>query len=352
MWVLARVAPRGIVPDRERSRQRRVTVVVATRELPAAIEARVRNVLDTEHPSEFLDVVVALDADGARATPADVANIDARVRALMGDPPGGKAAALNAGVRQAQGEILVMADTAQRFTRRTIPELVAALEDARFGAVSGALSLGGGEGAASPAHWYWALEKWLRYNEAIVHSSIGVTGAVYAVRRALWPVIPPGTLLDDVFVPMSVVLAGHRVGFVYSATAEDMRSFDAKAEGVRKERTLTGVLQLTRMLPDILSTRNPTAVQFVLHKLARLATPLLLMVMLVALTGWIALLAVQYPVPVAISAGSAVALAVVIPPLRRMVASGLRWGLSIQRATMGAVINGIRGRWRVWQKPG
>ncbi|MEQ1693852.1 MAG: glycosyltransferase, partial [Gemmatimonas sp.] len=212
VWGLALVIRRPIRPDYERARSRRVSVVLATREHAAIIEARVSNLLDTEHPSSLIDVIVALDAEGARATRESLGHLDPRVHAVGGDAPGGKAATLNAGVRAAAGDVLIMADSAQRFDRRTIPELVACLEDERFAAVSGALSLGD-RGGRSPVHAYWRMEKWLRYNESLLHSSIGVTGAVYATRRTAWPVIPPGTLLDDVFVPMSLVLAGHRVGF-------------------------------------------------------------------------------------------------------------------------------------------
>ena len=42
-------------------------------------------------------------------------------------------------------------------------------------------------------------------------STLGATGAIYAVRRALWRPLPADTLLDDVLAPMRVVLAGYRV---------------------------------------------------------------------------------------------------------------------------------------------
>jgi hypothetical protein len=47
------------------------------------------------------------------------------VTVVAGDAAGGKAANLNAAVRQAHNELLVFADTAQRFQADAIPALVA-----------------------------------------------------------------------------------------------------------------------------------------------------------------------------------------------------------------------------------
>jgi poly-beta-1,6-N-acetyl-D-glucosamine synthase len=348
IWLLAKVAAKPNAPNRTAAATRRVSVVLATRDGPDAIKARVANLFETAHPRDLLEIIVALDAEGSKSTPEMLATFDARVRVVIGDLPGGKASTLNAGVRAATGEVLVMADTAQRFDAQTIPELVAALEDERFGAVSGALELGR-DGGTSPVDLYWRLEKWLRYNESLIHSSAGVTGAVYATRRALWAELPAGTLLDDVYVPMSLVLRGHRVAFSYAAKARDVRTFDSKAEGARKTRTLTGVMQLLGLLPAIKSSANPILAQFVMHKLARLTTPLWLLLAASGVAGITSLLAIQYPSVVAMSLGALLAVLLAIPPLRRRALQMLVWGYSLQVATAKAVLNGLRGSWSVWQ---
>ncbi|MEO7998992.1 MAG: hypothetical protein ABI852_16185, partial [Gemmatimonadaceae bacterium] len=173
--------------------------------------------------------------------------------------------------------------------------------------------------------------------------------AVYATRRALWPVVPAGTLLDDVFVPMSLVLSGHRVGFTYAARAFDVRTFDSKNEGVRKTRTLTGVLQLRELLPGLMSVRrNPIYLQFVAHKLLRLLTPIFA-VTLVASFAWLGVLWLLHATSTErwILAGVVLAL-FVIPATRRRILALARWMVSLQVATMRAVVNGLTGRWGVW----
>jgi hypothetical protein len=195
------------------------------------------------------------------------------------------------------------------------------------------------------------MEKWLRANEARIHSSVGVTGAVYATRRALWPVIPDGTLLDDVYVPMSLVLRGHRVGFTYAARATDVRAFDAASEGGRKTRTLTGVLQLRHVLPDILSPlRNPIWAQFVAHKLLRLATPLLLAVGTSSAFVLGVMLFVRATPRVQLIVLVSLIVPLLLPPVRRLVLGLARWMFAMQAATTRATMNGVRQRWQVWTR--
>ncbi len=349
IWLIAKVVGQPIVPDSSFGESRYVSVVIASRDGADAVAARVENVLDTAHPPELLEVIVAQDLASSKATPVFLGSQDQRVRIVIGDAPGGKASTLNAGVRAATGEILVMADVAQRFDSETIPQLVAALADERFGAVSGALNLGR-DGRASPVNLYWQMEKWLRSNESLIHSSVGVTGAVYATRRALWLDLPAGTLLDDVYVPMSLVLRGHRVGFTYAAKARDVRTFESKTEGARKTRTLTGVIQLLGLLPEIKTSSNPVRLQFTMHKLARLSTPLWVALLVLAAMCNLALLALRSPLPALLFSLSAIMTFVVIPPLRRTGVYFARWFYSIQLAMLRAIGNGARGNWSVWKE--
>lgn len=349
VWSAAQIFGRPIRPDHAAALNRTVSVILATRDDVSVLTARIANLIETDHPANQLQMVVALDADGAQATAESLTRIDARVLVVRGDIAGGKAATLNAGVRAATGAVLVMADAQQRFDRRTIPELVAALEDQRFGAVSGALSLGGSN--SSPVHRYWVLEKWLRYNESKLHSSVGVTGAVYATRRVLWPIIPDETLLDDVFVPMSLVMRGQRVGFTYAARAWDVRAFDAAAEAARKTRTLTGVLQLRQKLPGLMSPRrNPIWAQFVAHKLLRLTTPVFVVTGVVSTLLLAVVLFARAQAQTQLLVATALVLLLLIPRVRHSVIGTMRWIFAMQRATTRATVNGMRARWQVWSR--
>jgi cellulose synthase/poly-beta-1,6-N-acetylglucosamine synthase-like glycosyltransferase len=200
-------------------------------------------------------------------------------------PAAGKANALNAAVLRATHPILVFADARQRFAPDAIRRLVAHFDDPLIGAVSGELVLDcedtvaavEGETASTIAEGvgaYWKYEKWLRRREAEVSSTVGVTGAIYAMRRYLWQCLPTDTLLDDVLGPMRLVLRGYRVTFEPAARAYDEAAPDASHEFRRKTRTLAGNFQLLVHEPRVLVPgMNPVWVQFVSHKIARLLVP-------------------------------------------------------------------------------
>src|SRR5205814_2287338 len=148
---------------------------------------------------------------------------------------------------------------------------------------------------------------WLRRCEAQVHSCVGVTGAVYAMRRKLWSPLPAGLINDDVYIPMRMVLAGYRIAFADDAHAVETRRPTAQQEYTRKLRTLTGVLQLCAWLPELLVPhRNPIWPQFVIHKLLRLLTPYCLLGIAVWILVNARTLLTPYTAPVLLlSAGAA-----------------------------------------------
>jgi cellulose synthase/poly-beta-1,6-N-acetylglucosamine synthase-like glycosyltransferase len=105
----------------------------------------------------------------------------------------GKPAVVNALVPLVRGEIVVFADARQRFEPQTVRQLVANFADPHVGAASGELVITAGDGTAPAGHGaalYWRYEKAIRSAEGRVDSTIGATGAIYAIRRALFEPIP------------------------------------------------------------------------------------------------------------------------------------------------------------------
>ena len=130
---------------------------------------------------------------------------------------------------------------------------------------------------------YWRYEKWLRKQESAIWSTLGATGAIYAMRRSLWQPLPPSTLLDDVLAPMRVVLAGLRVVFDDRAKAYDRVEQDAASERRRKVRTLAGNYQILTLEPALLDPlRNRVWLQYFSHKLGRLIVPYAMALLFVA----------------------------------------------------------------------
>jgi cellulose synthase/poly-beta-1,6-N-acetylglucosamine synthase-like glycosyltransferase len=207
------------------------------------------------------------------------------VRLLSLPGPRGKPAALNQAVPLTSGEILVLTDARQSIAPDAIRALIDDLADPGIGAVSCELHLSAREGTekASGVSAYWRYEKFIRHTESLADSSVGATGALYALRRNLFRPLDPRTVLDDVAIPMDVVLSGHRVVFEPRAKAFDHIHGKPGRELQRKIRTLAGNLQLVRLKPELLSPRrNRIWWQFVSHKLTRLLVPAALVLLFAA----------------------------------------------------------------------
>jgi biofilm PGA synthesis N-glycosyltransferase PgaC len=261
---------------RKRYHEPAVSLIVAMHNEAGNVASKMNNCRDLDYPPGKLQVIVSLDAptDGTDALLECYAREGVEV--LSSSVRRGKAVALNAAVARATGEILVFADARQRFEPNAIRELVANFADESVGAVSGELILLDDQGQESRdgAGAYWSYEKSLRAMESDIHSVPGATGAISALRRSLFFPLRPGTLLDDVVLPMRVVLAGYRSILDPRARAYDFVEESAEREFGRKRRTLAGNYQLLAEMPELLAPwRNPILVQFISHKVGRLLIP-------------------------------------------------------------------------------
>ena len=263
-----------------------LTVVIAAFNEERRIGARVADVLAQDYPHERLRVVVVSDGSRDGTARAAAASGDARVRVIELAANAGKAVALDAALATIDDGIVVFADARQRYAPGTLRRLVVPFRDASVGGVSGELAFVETDGADAPAAslgLYWRMETALRRHEARLGTLHGVSGAIHALRRSRWVAPPPGTILDDVWIPMQVVLRGERVWLERDAVAWDIASATGAEEFRRKLRTLAGNWQLVARLPAVaLPWRNPAFFAWFSHKFLRLLVPWALLAMLLS----------------------------------------------------------------------
>lgn len=281
--VLGRVFPRPIAREHPPVPPSVSVVLVAFNEA-SRIRSRIENLLSSNYPPEQLEIIVVTDGS-EDDTPQIVGEYSARsVRLVKRENRLGKAACLNAGVPEAKGKIVVFCDARQRFDVATIPALVANFSDPRLGAVSGELSIeSSSSSVGGGVDLYWKLEKFIRESESRFSSVIGATGAVYAIRHALFSPIPEDTLLDDVVIPMQIAMKGHRVGFDTAAPAFDPQTTDPASEKRRKKRTLAGNYQMMFRHPGwLMPWRTGLWWQILSHKYSRVTAPAFMLAMFIA----------------------------------------------------------------------
>lgn len=262
-----------------------VSVLLAVRDEADRLATRLENLLQQDYPEDRLRVLILCNGctDGTDALAERLARKHpGRVRSVTIVGEGGKAEALNRGAELARGDLLVFADARQRFEADAIRRLAAAFSDPEIGAASGRLVIDATDvPAVSGVRAYWGFETRLRQAESLTGSTVGVTGAIYAMRRELFEELPGRLILDDLYLPLGVVRAGYRVVLVPEAVARDRPSKDLRTEFARKLRTLAGNLQLVRMDHRVLSPRaNPVLWRYLSHKVLRVFVPLLVLLLI------------------------------------------------------------------------
>jgi cellulose synthase/poly-beta-1,6-N-acetylglucosamine synthase-like glycosyltransferase len=236
------------------------------------IESKLDSLLGSEYPPEMIRILVVSDGSTDATNDLVARYSDARVN-LIALPPGGKATAVNRGIELASGEIIVLTDVRQQFDREALSHLVSCFADPEVGVVTGELLIR--EGLSKEEFntgLYWRYEKWIRKNLNRIDAMLGATGSIYAIRRELAAPMPPNTLLDDVYVPFSVVSKGYRIYFDDQARAYDLPT-SLHSEFWRKVRTQAGVYQITFSFPNLLWPGNPRCIHWVSHKIGRLLLP-------------------------------------------------------------------------------
>lgn len=267
-----------------------VSVIIAAHDEARHIDAKLDNCLELDYPPRKLEVVVSLDGptDGTDEIVRRRAARDSRIKVCASPERRGKAAALNRAFLHATNEVLLFTDARQRLEPDVARTLVESLADPEVGSVSGELLLLDEQGreAGESVGLYWRYEKTLRRMESDLHSMLGATGALYAVRRRDVAPIPEQTILDDMMIPLRTVLAGKRAVFEPRARAYD-RVSPPEWEYRRKVRTLAGNYQLLQLMPELLHPgRNPVFTQLVSHKVGRLVVPWCLLALYLS-SAWV-----------------------------------------------------------------
>ncbi len=276
--MLAKIFPNPVnknefIPD--------VTIVFSVFNEKLNIAKKIENCMSLDYPKDKIHLLIASDGSTdntcsiIRAMQKSYKNIEY----LEFLEQRGKSSCINDAICAVTTEYIVLTDVRQEFKKSALKKLLSNFADARVGAVGGELQFKEDESNeySKGIDIYWKYEKFIRKNESLISSSIGVSGAIYAIKKKYYQPIPENCILDDVFIPMNIVLNKRRVVFEPNAVALDVPSNDADREKKRKSRTIAGNYQLIQLAPQLLNPfKNPVFVQFISHKLLRLIMPLCL----------------------------------------------------------------------------
>lgn len=282
VWILSKRRP----SDEAECLESPVSVVIVAYNEAARLTRKIDSILAADGSLAVVEIIVASDGSTDDTCQLLQDHRDSRVRLLHFDQRRGKPAVLNDAIAQCTTDIVVLTDARQEFHPAALTALIGRLSDPGVGVVSGNLVFRQTEDETTTARGvgvYWKYEKFIRNHESQWRSVPGATGALYAIRKDLFHPIAAQTLLDDVVIPMQAIERGYRCVFEPRAIIYDDPASSSRQEVVRKRRTIAGCAQLVLRQPRwLFPWSNPIWIEYVSHKIARLVSPALLVVMLVA----------------------------------------------------------------------
>jgi peptidoglycan/xylan/chitin deacetylase (PgdA/CDA1 family)/spore germination protein YaaH/GT2 family glycosyltransferase len=240
--------------------------------IPAFNEERVivdsiRRVLASEDVQLEILVIDDGSSDATSAVVAEAYGDEPRVR-LLTLINGGKARALNEGLKLAKGDIIIALDADTRFQPQTVASLARWFADPEIGAVAGNAKVGNRFNLVT--RWqsveYVTAQNLERRALTQFDAITVVPGAVGAGRRAALDSVggyPTDTLAEDQDLTIAIQRQGWRVGYDIDAIAwtEAPESFRSLAK--QRFRWSYGTLQCLWKHGGILRTRKPLGLALV-----------------------------------------------------------------------------------------
>ncbi len=259
-----------------------VAVVIAAYNEEQHIAARINNLLQQDYPTDKIRIYIG--SDGSKDRTADIVRgfSDERIKPLIFETNRGKASVLNDLRAQVTEPVVIFSDANTYFHSQAVKRLTKWFAHPDIGGVSGELRLLGNDGQNQDS-LYWRMEQALKYFEGRIGGLLGANGAIYAMRKELWPALAPHEICDDFVIGMTASAKGFRLVYDPSAWAEEETPQDISEEHHRRLRIGVGNFQALFGHPEFLTRTNAaTRFTYISHKILRWVTPHLLLASLLA----------------------------------------------------------------------
>jgi lipopolysaccharide/colanic/teichoic acid biosynthesis glycosyltransferase/glycosyltransferase involved in cell wall biosynthesis len=259
-----------------------VTLIVPAYNEARFIADKIENIAALDFPSDRLKIFIVCDGSvdaTAMLAKRKIAELGekAQIFELIAHAKNrGKVAVLNETISTVDADLVALTDASASLPRNALTQACRHFFDHRVGVVTGeyvvnALDL--------RARAYWNYQVNIKAAEAALGTPIGMHGAFYVFRRALWRPLEPDTINDDVILPMRIIASGSTGIYDRSIRVleKDVDSFSV--DMARRERLGAGAVQQIIRLWRLADPRRPgVAFSFLSGKALRAFMPLLLLV--------------------------------------------------------------------------
>lgn len=275
LWILSLFRKAG-PGNKGTNRLPHVSLIISAYNEERVIESKILNSLELDYPKEMLEVVVVSDAseDGTDRIVQRYADSGVKLRRFEGHI--GKTACLNKSVPLAMGEVIVFSDANSQYDKFAIRHLTKWFEDNAVGFVTGRTEYISCQGtdSFSSTGLYTQIERYVKVLESKISSCVGADGAIFAIRKNLYPMLQDYDI-NDLVIPLKIVGQGHRGVFEEAAYCIEESAGSSQVEFRRHIRITARSL---RAIFNHVGLLNPFkyplfSFQLLSHKLIRFLTP-------------------------------------------------------------------------------
>lgn len=259
-----------------------VSVIMSVHNEEMVIADKVRSIYYTLYPLQKLEVLVGSDnsTDGTDNICKVYSENYEHFHFFPFAERQGKPAIVNRLVDEAHGDILILTDAKVFFEINTIPELVKHFKNPEIHIVGGNIinekTNPGGISVQEKA--FMNREIRMKYMEGLIWGkTMGIYGAIYAIRKASFTKVPPGYSVDDFYITMNVLQKKKQAIMNLRATSLENVPDDLSMEFRRKVRISAGNFQNLKHFASLLwPPFSALSFAFASHKVIRWIGPFLI----------------------------------------------------------------------------
>lgn len=261
-----------------------VSLIIPAYNEEKCIAAKIDNSLSLDYPKDRLEIIIGSDGS-IDDTNSIVRRYEHQGVILSHDHRrAGKSSVLMRCVKIANGEIVIFSDADSILEKDSLKNLVKSFADPSIGCVEGVRRDIDKKGLLLDS-LYWNYETMLKKLNSRIHSLIGATGAIFAVRRTLYS--PINTERGDDFeIPIRVVLQGY--GSVLEPSAIAYHPWlSNKDEFGRIVRIVSWMMPSAFILlfEAVKKSKWLLAFQLISHKILRWCMPIFMILLFTVNTG-------------------------------------------------------------------
>ena len=280
LWLMSRLRAR---PVKTAPYEPFVSIIITAYNEERDLRAKLENTLALDYPADKREILVASDCSSDATD--DIARSFAAQGVRLYSQPNreGKTAAQNAAIERVNSEIVVFSDATTLYQPDVLRVMMPNFADSSVGCVAGKLIYvdPGATSVGSGAQSYWSYETFLKRHESSVFSLIGVSGCLYAVRRAAYVPLYPEACSDFI---IATKMVEQNLRSIYEPNAVCTEETNQQAGKELRMR----VRVITQTFTDLWRHRhmmNPLrsgfyAIQLLSHKVMRYLVPVFLLAIL------------------------------------------------------------------------